>query len=133
MDDREFFDKLYQMWVKTTRAEDRFWDYQKDTWPGLFTIRSVGPDGENSVMTIAENLFEFDADWITAVHGCFPDLMRKLHYALDEADRADFDRDSRECRIAELEAEVAELKAALAHELATVAELQSDLEGLIAG
>jgi hypothetical protein len=60
-----------------------------------------------------------DADFITAIHGCFPDLIRTVLAALDEADRADFDKDSRECRIAELEAELAELRA--------------DLEGLIAG
>ena len=44
-----------------------------------------------------------DAAWITAVHGAFADLARCLHTALDEADRADVDRDVRENRIAELE------------------------------
>lgn len=117
MEDREFFDHLYQMWAKTTHAENGYWKYQKDEKSVLVDIESI--DKDEWEQTIAFGAYEVDADWITAVHGCFPDLCRRLHAALDEADRADFDRDARECRIAELEAEVAELKA--------------DLEGLIAG
>jgi len=108
MEDREFFDTLYQMWAKTTHAKERFWDYQPDDLGGLCEIRAVSEDG--GLMSVASDLFESDADWITAVHGCFPDLVRRLHAALDEADEADFDRDSRECYIAELVMEVTDLK-----------------------
>lgn len=109
MEVHDFFDKLYQMWSKTTYAKDRYWDYQDDDKSlGLFKIGAVGEDGERA--EVAWGLYEADADFITALHGCFPDLYRALNNALDEADRADFSRDSRECRIAELETELAELR-----------------------
>ena len=114
MNQEEFFDKLLQMWFATTNAEDRFWDYQEDN--GLCTVLSVG-HSDGSTIDVASGLFEQDADWITAVHGAFPELVNMFYAAVDEAERADRNRDSRECRIAELETEVAELKA--------------DLEGLI--
>lgn len=116
MEDREFFDELYRLWSKTTGAEKCYWDYRQLA-DGVCHIEAVEQDGWGH--PVANHLEDADADWITAVHGCFPDLVRRLYAALDEADRADYDRDSRECRIAELEAEVADLKA--------------DLEGLIAG
>jgi hypothetical protein len=108
------FDKLLQTRASTTNAEDRFWDYEKEN--GLCTILSVGLN-DGSTIEIASGLFEQDADWITAVHGAFPELVNMFYEAVDEAERADRDRDSRECRIAELETEITELKA--------------DLEGLI--
>ena len=108
MDDRDFFDTLYQMWSKTTNAEDRFWDYQQDH--GYFTIRSIGPEGDSTPLPIAENLFECDADWITAVHGCFPDLVRRLHMALDEADRLDRAMDECQQHLASAELRVMELE-----------------------
>lgn len=108
MDDREFFDHLFQMWSKTTWAKDRYWDYNRDQMTGLYKIDSVGERDERG--NVAYGLYEADADWITAVHGCFPDLIRRLHSALDEADTADQNRDSRECRIAELELELIDMK-----------------------
>lgn len=96
------------MWSKTTGAADRFWDYDTDRKGALADIRAVGEDG--SFSEVAWGLYEPDADWITAVHGCFPDLIRRIQTALDEADAADYRQDERECRIAELELEVAELK-----------------------
>jgi hypothetical protein len=101
MDEREFFDKMYQMWANTTGAQDRYWDYQKDGKDYFFNINAVGEDG--------------DGKFVASVLA-----------AMDEADRADFDKDSRECRIAELESALAEAQAGLA-------ELRADLEGLIAG
>jgi hypothetical protein len=124
MDEREFFDKLYQMWANTTGAQDRYWDYQKDGKDYFFNINAVGEDGDGKF--VASVLLDEDADFITAIHGCFPDLIRTVLAALDEADRADFDKDSRECRIAELESALAEAQAGLA-------ELRADSEGLIAG
>lgn len=110
MEDRDFFDLLYQHWVKTTGAEDRFWMVEKykdgtDRW----RLYAVGQD-ESRKLIASEIHNEADADFITAIHGCFADLHRRLHAALDEADTADYERDSRECRIAELEMEVSELK-----------------------
>lgn len=106
MEDREFFDLIYQQWTKTTGAEDCYWSVEPHfDNSGRHNIYSV--DNDDGRKLIASGLNEKDADWITGLHGCFADLYRRLHYALDEADRADFDRDSRECRIMELECEVA--------------------------
>lgn len=107
MEDREFFDTLMQSFMKTTFAEKRYWDYQTDGETG-FDINAVGEGDEREFVGYTAN--EPDADFITALHGCFPDLYRRLHAALDEADRADRDKDERECRIAELELEVASLR-----------------------
>lgn len=107
MDDRDFFDHLYQMWTKTTGAEKMFWDYKEHPGAGCF-IEAVQEDGVG--WPVANGLEDADADWITAVHGCFADLWRRLHSALDEADTADYGRDARECRIAELEIELADLR-----------------------
>jgi hypothetical protein len=116
MEDREFLDLLYQMWCKTTYAKERYWDFEGSD-AKLYTIRAVGENGET--IEIAERLYECDADFITAIHGCLPDLVRLLNIALDEAESADLNKDIRECRIAELECELAELK--------------EDLGGLISG
>ncbi|QJD52093.1 hypothetical protein PBI_MA5_41 [Mycobacterium phage MA5] len=121
MEDRDFFDLLHQQWAKTTGAEDTFWAVEEDTehyaaGPGTFNIWAVSqqaskdPDAVDGRKFVASFEREEDADFIAAVHGCVPDLTRRLHMALDEADRADYDRDSRECRLAELELENAELR-----------------------
>jgi hypothetical protein len=107
MDDRDFFDHLYQMFTKTSYAENRYWDYESIDERD-HDIRAVGQDGEHTVLGGFDN--EADADFVTAVHGCFPDLHRRLHSALDEAERADRQRDEQECRIAELESEVQSLR-----------------------
>lgn len=109
MDDAEFFDHLMQLWSRTTGADDRYWQpVEYDDPSGRFWVYAVGQDKSRKL--VASSSSEWDADFITAVHGCFPELWRRLHSALDEADQADYGRDSRECRIAELEMEVAELR-----------------------
>jgi hypothetical protein len=116
VEDREFFDTLFQLFTQTTGAEDTYWSYaETEDEPG-YTVYSVGESSEHIIGYVES---EADAEFITAIHGCLPDLVRRLHMALDESDRADYDRDSRECRIYELEIELSELK--------------SDLEGLING
>lgn len=112
MEDREFFDALYQLWSKTTGAEDTFWDYSQHEGKSVYHVDSVGLEGGNR-KRVASYLADPDADFLTAMHGALPDLVRRLHDALDEADRADHFSDSRECRIAELELEVQELKGLL--------------------
>jgi hypothetical protein len=57
---------------------------------------------------VASGLTEDNADFICSVHAVLPDLVGRLHEAFDEADRADYDKDSRECRVAELEIALAE-------------------------
>lgn len=109
MDDRDFFDHLLQIWFKTTGASDRFWMPEAYTDnSGRYNIYAVGEDESRKL--IASGMVESDADFISGVHGCVLDLHSRLHSALDEADTADYGRDSRECRIAELELEVQSLR-----------------------
>lgn len=109
IEDREFFDKLYALWSKTTGAQDRYWVVEPDEEaPDVHCIYAV--DDEQERKLIASFFAEEDADFIASIHGCLADLVRRLHDALDEADRADYDRDSRECRIAELETQVMEME-----------------------
>lgn len=112
METPEFLDHLYQLWTKTTHASDRFWDFQPEGG-GLHAINAVGEDGGS--LPVAWGVYEADADWITALHGCFPDLYRVTNEALDEAARLDLERDSRECRIAELEAELRDAYLTIGH------------------
>ena len=108
MEDRELFDHLYQLWSKTTGAQDMYWmpeKYGQAFGKPLFRLMAVGDESRKH---LASFLGDEDADFITAIHGCLPDLVRRLHAALDEVDRADYDKDSRECRIAELELELME-------------------------
>lgn len=109
MDDRDFFDELYQLWCKTTGAEDRFWMPEEHfDRSGRYNVYAVAQD--ESRKQVASGMTDADSDFLTAIHGCFADLWRRLHAALDEADTADYSRDERECRIFELEAEVQELQ-----------------------
>jgi hypothetical protein len=124
MNERDLVDELYQMWAKTTAAGNGGWDIEEDLQSKYVDVVSI--DTDEWEQTIGFTVSKPDADFITAVHSAFPELVRLFHSALDEADRADQSKDARECRIAELEV-------ALAEELAHVAELKSDLEGLIAG
>jgi hypothetical protein len=102
MDERDFIDQLYAEWVKTTASDSAYWQPREG---GVVAV-----DTEQNEIPIAVGMTAADADFVAAVHRCIPDLVRRVHEALDEADRADAERDGRECRIAELELEVAELK-----------------------
>ncbi|BBY34930.1 hypothetical protein BST33_00155 [Mycolicibacter minnesotensis] len=113
MDDEEFFDVLYQGWSTTTGAENMFWsivEHQDLDTDRRFSVDAI--DQDKRAIRVAEGLTEDDAAFVTAIHGCFADLHRRLHVALDAAECFNVDRDERECRIAELELEVQELKEA---------------------
>ena len=113
--DDEFFDKIYQLWSKTTGASDRWWMPEEfDDRSGRFKLYAVADDGRQRKL-IASGLMERDAEFVAGLHGAVPDLVRALHEAVAEAERADYDRDSRECRIAELEMELVELKQIIAN------------------
>lgn len=101
MDDRDFFDVLYQGWSKTTGAQDKFWMPEEvaERFDG-FNVYAVDQDQKREL--VAQNLTEVDAAFITAVHGCFADLTRRLHMAIDESDRLDLERDQQEGRYAEV-------------------------------
>ncbi|WP_104183759.1 hypothetical protein [Mycobacterium avium] len=115
MEDREFIDYLYQGWAKTTGAEGMFWMPEKDDCydeegidASLHSIVAV--DKDQNKVHVAQYLTEADAAFVTAVHGCFGDLTRRLHSAIDEAERLDEQRDDQEFRIAELAMENEELR-----------------------
>jgi len=112
MYDREFFDELYQVWSKTTQADNGWWVSEEHfDKSGRFNIYSTVPHIDqpgHSRKLIASGLNERDADFIASLHAALPELIGRLHEALDEADRADYDRDSRECLIAELVSELKE-------------------------
>ena len=75
----------------------------------------------------------FNRDWCEAIHEAFPEIVRQINSAWDEADRADHGKDERECRIAELELALAEELASVTALQSEVEQLKDDLEGLIAG
>lgn len=113
MEDRDFFSLLYQQFTKTTGAEKKYWMPEEDTdyfaeGPGTYNIWAVGEDDERE--PVAFGLSEEDADFITALHGCLPDLTRRLLEAVDESDRLDEERDNQEVRIADLIGEVRDLE-----------------------
>lgn len=133
MQDHEFFDVLYASFTKTTGAADTYWmpeedDEYYDNGHGTFIVWSVGEDQRKSFVGSFES--EADADFLTAVHGCFPDLVRRLHAALDEADRLDVERDEREQQIGRLSLENQELReecAQLEETLATARSKAADV------
>ncbi|ANA87075.1 hypothetical protein SEA_LASTRESORT_41 [Gordonia phage LastResort] len=107
MEDREFFDTLYSEWSKTTGAGERYLIVEKVEYdPDLDYMTSwdvwaisFADEGDRTLVATFEK--EADADFFAAVHGCFGDLVRRLHEALDEADRADERRDEAEGQLAE--------------------------------
>lgn len=107
MEDRDFFDTLYNIWTNTTGAEDSFWMPEEDEgFPGRFNIWAVPQSGTRK--PVASFVTDEDADFITAVHGCLPDLIRRLIDALDEADRLDHRVDDQTGWIADLCQEIDE-------------------------
>lgn len=119
MDDRDFFDKLYQGWAKTTGAGDGFWmpEESDEQYPagGPGTWNIVALDSEQARTTVAEWLTEDDAAFITAVHGCFADLVRRLHRAVDESDRFDELKDDAVAEVAKAYLEIQDLEQQVAY------------------
>ncbi|WP_078344854.1 hypothetical protein [Mycobacteroides chelonae] len=112
MDIREFLDELYQLYTKSTGAENMYWmpernedDDTNDNY--TFDVYAVGEDQKKMFVGGLRN--EEDVDFVTAIHGALPDLVRRTHEALDEADRLDEQRDEQEIRIAGLEETIDEL------------------------
>lgn len=102
MDIREFLDELYQLWAKTTGAENQYWMPEESDIHGQ-DIWAVNEEQAKS--PVASFMSDADASFVTAIHGALPDLVRLTHEALDEADRLDEQRDEQEFRIAQLEAD----------------------------
>jgi hypothetical protein len=138
VESREFFDTIYAVWAKTTGAKESYWMPEAmdegDVPSHLGGNYILAVDESEEKKHIASFLSDEDADFITAVHGCFPDLVRALHTAFDEADRKDYEKDELEGRIATLELEADEkerdvkaLIAELSKKDALISVLESDL------
>lgn len=138
IEDREFFDELYQQYGKTTGAGTHFWMPEEfSDRSGRHRIYAVEVDektGEQTRKLIASDMRDADADFIAGVHGCVGDLIRRLHIAVDEADRKDYEKDELEGRVAELEREADEkerdlevLSAEIVRKDERLAEVEADL------
>jgi hypothetical protein len=92
MDDQEFFDKLYQLWSKTTQAENGFWAPREDH---SFTDGSweVFTEEGDKTYFVASFMTEEDANFLATMHGALPELVRRLQDAIDESDRLDCEKD----------------------------------------
>lgn len=113
MDDDSFFDELYAQWARTTGAESMFWMPEEDSdepLPWQLYAVSVDAEGEQSRKYIGSFQRDEDVHFIAGIHGAVADLIRRLHDAIDEADRLDREKDEQESRIAELEQEVDRLR-----------------------
>ena len=86
MEDDEFYDLLYQLWARTTGAGDSYWRYDDESDCERVVITSVSLADETE---IAGYVRMSDAEFITAVHGCIGDLIRKLRDLEDENSRLD--------------------------------------------
>lgn len=106
-DDRRLFDKLYQLWAKTTGAEKRYWMPVQSY--GGWIIRAVDPETDKSDW-VGRFTSEEDAEFIAGLHSALPDLVRLLHSAVDEAVRADEHRDEAENEMFKLVVENMELR-----------------------
>jgi hypothetical protein len=120
--DDEFFEHLLDMFAVTSGAEDTYWDYE-DTGETGFDIHSVGSDEEREFVGYFDR--EVDADFVTAIHGCLPDLVRRLKESIEKADNYELAHDQCQRELFEAEQEIAELKR-------LVTEYEADLHGLIA-
>jgi hypothetical protein len=85
-DDKEFFDQLYQMWSKTTWADRSIWESGYDDEWGFYRIDAV-IDSEGSVHPVASFVPEADAQFIVAMHGLLPEIIRRFLEAADTAEK----------------------------------------------
>ncbi|QDH92988.1 hypothetical protein SEA_STEPHIG9_37 [Mycobacterium phage Stephig9] len=141
MEDREFFDLLYQQWSKTTGAENRFWAVEEDVdyiagGPNTWNIVAIDQEQNREIVACWFDSEE-DADWVAAMHGCFADLYRRLHEALDDAESADLRADEQSSVAADaliehaaLERKHNELDAVARGLREQVSELKHEIRGL---
>ena len=115
-EDKQFFDELYQLWSRTTGAKDRYWMPVQDEEAGSF-FSLVAADTESDMKKhVASFLCDEDAEFIAGLHGAVPDLIRRLHEALDEAVAKDEARDDAEGKLADALLENLHLRSVI-HEL----------------
>lgn len=115
-EDRNFFDEVYQIWAKSTDSGDSYWMPEEGDGEGkgYSTLWSVNHAGEKRM--IGWGLKEADAEFIAGIHGAVPDLVRRLHEAIDEAVRKDEANDEAQNDLADALLENIELRGRL-HDL----------------
>lgn len=135
MDEREFLAHIYQMWSLTTGAEDHYWMPEEvptdptDQFPlRLFNLYAVNQNEDRK--HLASHLTDEDSDFITAIHGAFPDIYRRVLEAYDEADRLDQAKDEQEGTIAEMAQELDGKKEFLAVQEEWIARRDSKISEL---
>jgi hypothetical protein len=124
MDDRSYFDVLYQGWARTTGAEDTYWmpeDYEDHS--GRVRVYAVAQD--DSRRLIASDMSIADSAFTIAMHGSLPDLFRRINDAVDEADRLDLALDEHIGRVGRLEEEADEYESVIKELTERITELES--------
>ncbi|AHG24260.1 hypothetical protein KIY80_gp36 [Mycobacterium phage Benvolio] len=87
--DHQFFDILYQQWSATTGAKDHYWMPEEDeSFPGSYNLIAVH-QAKDERRPLAAFMDQADAEFVAGLHGAVPDLIRRLHDAIDEATRKD--------------------------------------------
>lgn len=111
-EDKQFFDELYQLWAKTTGASNSYWMPEEDSeyydgGPGTYIIWSVSPEPSKDIDAVNGRKFvasvgsNEDAEFIAGLHGAIPELIRRLHDAVDEAVRKDEANDEAQGQLAD--------------------------------
>lgn len=137
MEDTEFYDFLYQGWSKTTVAGNGYWSVSEvefDTdndYDRTFDVVAATSDTE---IPVGSFVSEEDAGFVAAIHGCLPDLLRKLGSLEDENARLDEKADKYIGLLANALCEIEDLREKLdtANELnyAEVEALKREIESL---
>ncbi|QJD50245.1 hypothetical protein SEA_IWOKEUPLIKEDIS_42 [Mycobacterium phage Iwokeuplikedis] len=87
--DHQFFDILYQQWSQTTNASSAYWIVKEDLDEHLqYQIIAVDTNTQKETW-VGSFHTEADADFVAGLNGAVPDLIRRLHEAIDEATRKD--------------------------------------------
>jgi hypothetical protein len=105
--DEEFFQHLYDLFSYTSGVEDHYWDYRGDDDEG-WDVHAVNQDGDSQFVGFFDK--EADADFITAIHGALPDLIRRLEDAIYKAEMYELAHDQCQRELFESEKEVGKLK-----------------------
>ncbi|AVR76809.1 hypothetical protein KIY83_gp39 [Mycobacterium phage Fameo] len=109
--DHQFFDILYQQWSATTGAEHSYWMPEEDeSFPGSFNLIAVHQEKDER-RPLAAFMDQADAEFVAGLHGAVPDLIRRLHDAIDEATRKDEANDIAQGQLADALLENEGLKA----------------------
>ncbi|ACE79964.1 hypothetical protein Pukovnik_38 [Mycobacterium phage Pukovnik] len=109
--DHQFFDILYQQWSQTSKAKSAYWIVKEDLDEHLqYQIIAVDSNTQEESW-VGSFHTEADADFVAGLNGAVPDLIRRLHEAIDEATRKDEANDIAQGQLADALLENEGLKA----------------------